>query len=148
MPRVPVKTYKDKSEFDGSCYFELLPGPFCGKWRNSGSIFISEHTWSSYVSPLIVGRVYDYDQYSEVEVPRDLWTRVLRDLERLRSIVLDVESIWELNVEAHLTDCYDPFQYDHDFPQIKAELLLFVDELHDWLNVTLTTHSSITILGL
>jgi hypothetical protein len=148
VPRVPVKIYRDKSEFDGSCYFELLPGPFCGKWWNSGSIFISEHTWSSYVASLIVGRVYDYDQYSEVEVPRELWTPVLHDLERLRTIVLDVESVWELNVEAHLTDSYDPFQYDRDFAQAKAELLLFIEELHGWLTTTLTTHSSISILGL
>ena len=144
-----MKVYRNKSELDGSCYFELLPGPFCGKWWNPGSVFISMDTWSSYVAPLIVGRVYDYDEHSEVEVPRELWIPVLRYLERLRRIVLDVESFWELDVETNLARRFDPFkQHDRDFPQKKAALLLFVDELHEWLTVTLTTHFSITILGL
>lgn len=144
-----MKLYREKSQLSGSLYFELLPGPFCGKWWNTGSVFISEDMWLSFVAPMIVGRALNYDQYEEVEVPRAIWGHVLRNLEQLKRIVLDVESVGELQVEAHLTSCgYGSFQSDRDFPKQKAALLLFVEELHEWLTVTLTTHSSITILGL
>lgn len=97
---------------------------------------------------MIVGHILNYDEYEYVEVPRALWSQVLRDLKRLKHIVQDVDSVGELQVDAHLTNSYGPFQSDLDFPQEKAELLLFVEELHEWLTMTLTTHSSITILGI
>lgn len=98
---------------------------------------------------MIVGRVSNYDHHEEIEVPREIWGHVLRELERLKRIVLDVESLGELQVEAHLMSYgYGSFQSDRAFPKEKAALLLFVDELHEWLTTTLITHSSITILGL
>lgn len=105
--------------------------------------------WYSFVTPMIVGRVSNYDHHEEIEVPREIWGHVLRELERLKRIVLDVESLGELQVEAHLMSYgYGSFQSDRAFPKEKAALLLFVDELHEWLTTTLITHSSITILGL
>ena len=38
----PIRLIRDKAKLHGTCYFELLPDEYQGRWWNDGSVFLAE----------------------------------------------------------------------------------------------------------
>ena len=122
-----------------SC-FHADPGALNGSnqcWL-PGSRFIHEYTFCL-MEGIFANHVPHYDHSAFVEVPREHWPVILADLatlhhslERANSDTLPYGSTLRLQ--------------DREVDQ--PALATLISELTAWLRVTLTTHDSISILGL
>lgn len=78
----PHRLIRHTRELSGTCYFELLPGPYCGKCWNEGSVFLSEGAFGLF-EPVIASHEPRFDHYSFVEIPRPTWEYILVELDQL-----------------------------------------------------------------
>jgi len=70
----------------GSDYIEILPGEFKNNWWNPDSIFFSEEAFEI-VETIIASRVPSYDHYENTAIDRHTCWEIIRDLDRLVSVL-------------------------------------------------------------
>ncbi len=111
----------NKSDLKGTCYMELLPGPFCGRYWNEGSAFIPDEDFF-YLAPFIESHFGAYDHFGiNNEIDRDIWQRILAD------------------IDTALSDTPEKFSED------ERDLACHISV---WVRARLITHDRITILGM
>lgn len=131
---------KDRSLLEGTDYFELLPGQYKGSCWGPESVFMKEQVFA-YLEPLLVKHIDGYDHYSFMEVSKEQWFDILRELKDLK---------------VNLSSKGDPVKYIFtmraEFDSLQdmgiEDLNSLIGELVQWCEETLKTHPSISILGL
>ena len=119
-------------------YFEFLPGPYRNQCWLPGSRFIHKYTFCLREGKF-ENHVPHYDHYAFVEVPREHWPVILADLATIH------HSLQRANSDSLPYGSTLRLQ-DREVDQ--PALATLISELTAWLRVTLTTHDSISILGL
>ena len=129
-------------------FIELSPGPFRGKWAIPGTLYFDEAAWGFVMVHLIIGRIYDYDDYSETDVPREQWKPIQQDLAKLRAKLDECECEEDVLVEFGLLYRDTVLNSRYDFAQFKSDLTTILDETQKWLIEALKTNEVVSILGL
>jgi len=78
----PVRLIRDKTELQGTCYFEFLPGPYRKKCWNEGAVFLAEDVFRLF-EPIIARHEPRFDHYSFVGILRPTWERILPEFDLL-----------------------------------------------------------------
>jgi len=130
----------------GTCYMELLPGPFKGNCWNAESIFFDEDADGfGIVETIIASRASAYDHYDNIEIDSHTCWDIVRDLETLIGILASDASPSELRrlpiIQRHKN-------FFAEVENNRPALLAMLAELVAWLRVTLDSYRSITILGM
>src|SRR4051794_827744 len=95
----PIRLIKDKTELQGTGYFELLPGEYQGQCWKAGSVFLAEDVFDL-VEPVIARHEPRFDHYAFVAIPRPTWERIIADLERLAELAGSAAGVGNLRGEA------------------------------------------------
>jgi len=74
----------DKSQLTGTCYMEVLPGPYAGECWGSHSVFFREETFSQ-IEAVIRAHVSEYDHWAFTEIPAATWRVIFADLRQTES---------------------------------------------------------------
>lgn len=83
-----IEIIYDISQLKGSCYIEVLPGKYMGKCWNKESIFLTEEDFG-FIMPIIKKCYSEFDYYSLNEIKREVWVKILSELEKLREYLKD-----------------------------------------------------------
>lgn len=130
----------------GTCYMEVLPGPYKGTHWNTESIFFDEGADGfGIVETSIASRVLAYDHYDNTEIDSHTCWDIVCDLEKLIGILAsDVASseLQRLPVFARSQVFFANVENN------RPALLMMLTELVAWLRDTLSYSRSITILGM
>jgi hypothetical protein len=71
-----IRIITNKGELEGTCYMEILPGPYREKCWNEGSLFFEEEVFG-YLEPIIKRHVETYDHYAFTEIKRNNGSQLL-----------------------------------------------------------------------
>lgn len=130
----------------GTCYMEVLPGPFRGNCWNAESLFFNEDADGfGIVETIIASRVPAYDHYDNTEIDSHACWDIVRDLEKLIGVLAADASPSELQ---QLPIFQRHKNFFADVESNRPALLTMLTELVAWLRVTLDSYRSITIVGM
>ena len=130
----------------GTCYVEVLPGPFKGRCWNAESLFFDEDANGfGIVETIIASRVPVYDHYDNTEIDSHTCWDIVRDLEKLISLLASDTLPSELQ---RLPVFVRSQAFFADVESNRPALFTMLTELVAWLRDTLSYYRSITIVGM
>ena len=142
-----LRILKDKSNLEGTAYFELLPGKYNEQCWNTGSLFLDEETFG-FFEKIVERNLPDYDHYAFTEVSGTRWHPIIARLKFLANELGAAGTPKDIPTDIHFYFNDTEQRFKKDF-KANAKLLQQVStELAGWLEVTLKHHEAITILGL
>ena len=125
---------------------EVLPGPFKGRCWNAESLFFDEDANGfGIVETIIASRVPVYDHYDNTEIDNHTCWDIVRDLEKLISLLASDVSPSEL---LRLPVFQRSQRFFADVENNRPALLTMPTDLVAWLRDTLSYYRSITIVGM
>ena len=130
----------------GSCYMEMLPGPFKGNCWNAESLFFDpDADGFGIVEAIVSSHVPSYDHYGNTTIDgRTCWD-IVRDLEELVGILRSDASPSDMQrLPIFQRNAY----FFANVEKNRPALLKMVTELVAWLREVLDYYGSITILGI
>ena len=142
-----IRLIRDKSELEGTAYFEFLPGRYSEKHWNDNSVFLEEEVMCMIERPFM-DNVKEYDHYSFIDVARDRWQPVLAGLADLKEKLVEAREIEDVR---DLFCCIWPDTLDEfsdDFDGNRKKLIDLIDEFCAWAKQTLREHDAIAVLGM
>lgn len=137
----------DKNKLSGTCYFELLPGPYEGKCWGDNSVFISEEIFGL-IEPIFEKHIPNFDHFSFMQVERNIWIAIIRSLKKLAE---DLENWADLKCRQEVLTLWDEqrrVSFEKELPDSVGNLLNLVQELVIWSEKTLKVYPLISVLGL
>lgn len=143
----PIRLIRDKSELQGTCYFELLPGEYRGQCWNDESVFLDEDVFGL-IEPIIARHEPQFDHYSFVGIRRPAWERIIADLERLAEHAGSAASISDLRGELGFLFTTTEREFDQNFRASAEALAGLASELVGWLGDQLREHECVSVLGM
>ena len=130
----------------GSCYMEVLPGPFNGNCWNAESLFFdADADGFGIVETIICSHVPSYDHYGNTAIDGRWCWDIVRDLENLIGILGPDASPSDLQ---RLPIFHRHEEFFADMESNRPALLAMLTELVAWLREVLDYYGSITILGI
>lgn len=142
-----IKLIRNKSELEGSAYFELLPGSFKGTHWNDGSVFLDEEVFCLIEKPF-AECISGYDHYAFMEVDSGHWAGILQALRRLRDRVLHAKSIDDIQAYVCFSWRDTRVRFAKNFNQNRQDLITLIDDLVQWVSGELKRESNIAVLGM
>lgn len=145
--KTEITLIRDKSQLEGTAYFEFLPGRYSDKHWNDTSVFLEEEVMCMIERPFM-DAMPDYDHYSFSDVARSRWESILTGLANLKAILADASSIGD--VDDHFC-CIWPGtveSFKQEFDANRKLLITLIDEFTSWVKQTLHDHDSIAVLGM
>ena len=139
-----VRLIRDKSELEGTAYFEFLPGCCADKHWNDNSVLLEEEVMCM-IERSFMDTLSDYDHCAFSTVARDRRQLVLERLCGRKPTLEDAGSVGD--VEDRFC-CIRPGRtesFGEDFEGNRKRLTALIDEFTDWVNQTLHEHESIAI---
>jgi len=128
--------------------FELLAGRYRGKFSPAGTVLLSGYEWARWIEPIVKAYADGYGWYENTPVGAAVWRRVIDHLGRVERVVCELESNEELEVEYASPWRLEPPMSEIEFREYRDGLVVWAMELRQWLEATLKTHSTITVLGI
>lgn len=141
----PPELITDVSQLSSTCYFEFLPGKYEGVCWNKQSVYLAEEVFDI-IEGLVRSIVPNFDHYAfhEVDAPTvDRLINTLRDsarkIEQAQS-PSDLTAILYLHSQTviDLKDIYTK----------QASVATMMRELSNWLEETIKSHTTISVLGM
>ncbi|MFZ4538206.1 hypothetical protein [Propionivibrio sp.] len=130
----------------GSCYMEVLPGPYKERCWNDDSLFFDEDADGfGIVETIICHHVPSYDHYANTAIDSHTCWDIIRDLEKLIGVLASDASLSDLQ---RLPVFQRHAYFFTDVENNRPALLKMVTELVAWLRDVLNYYRSITILGM
>ncbi len=142
-----IRLIRNKTELQGTCYFELLPGEYNGKCWNDGSVFLAENIFGL-MEPIIAPHEPRFDHYSFVGIPRATWELIITDLERLAERAESASTISDLRGEGGFVFTTTKSEFARSFRTNADALARLVREVGAWVRENLQTHDCVSILGM
>ncbi len=146
MP-VPIRLIEDKSELHGTCYFEFLPGSYQGKCWNEQSVFLAEEVFSL-IEPVIQRQAPDFSHYAFLDISKERWMEIIRDLRDVRSKCAVATGIGEVREHLGFLFAGSEASFTDDFLGNAQALVKLIDDLIRWLAQTLEREQFVAILGI
>lgn len=143
----PIRLIRDKSELQGTCYIEVLPGEYKGQCWNDGSLFLAEDVFGL-VEPVIKRHEPRFDHYSFVAIRRPAWERITADLVRLADRAESATGIGDLRGEVGFIFRPTEAEFAQDFRANADSLARLARELAGWVREQLREHECVSVLGM
>jgi hypothetical protein len=141
-----IRLIHDKTQLQGTCYFEFLPGEYKEQHWNDGSVFLAEDVFGL-IEPIVARHEPRFDHLSFVGIRRRTWERIIADLERLAEQAERAADIGDLVGEigfVHMTEA----EFANHFRANADSLAGLARELTGWVREQLREHEYVSILGL
>ena len=138
------KLIKDKSELEGTCYFEFLPGKFKDEHWNNTSVFLSDDSMFV-VEDLFEKNFIKYDHCGFCEIDSCDFLPLLKQLEERKLLILKEGKIKE-NSKLAIHEYYK--EVNVAIQSNKEKVSFMIEELIDWIKLALKEQDTISILGL
>jgi hypothetical protein len=136
-----VRLIKDKSELNGTCYFEFAIGRYNGShWRKS-SVYLEDEVFHGLL-PLFRRCLPQFDYYFHTQVNAAAWAPVVSELKELRERLVRVHK----SIPSE-KDALAP-ALDRDLCDFAPEYVQVITDLCDWLDDKAKRHTAVTILGM
>ena len=144
---IPIRLIREKSQLQGTCYFELLPGKYREQCWNDGSVFMAEDIFAL-IEPIIARHEPRFDHYSFVDIRPTTWNQIIADLERLAERAELAEDIGELREEVGFSFASRERAFAQEFRANAEALSRLARELSGWLRDQLKRNECISVLGI
>ena len=142
-----IRLLRNVNTLAGTCYFEVLPGPYKQRCWNSGSVFFDEEVFG-YLEPIIAAHCPGFDHYGFAEIPKAHWLSAVADLERLMDELAVAESVTTLRGRVGFTFEGSEERFAGDFERSRTALQQVITEFVGWLRWVLEEHDTVSVLGL
>jgi hypothetical protein len=142
-----IRIITDKDELEGTCYIEVLPGPYKNQCWNDDSLFFDEEVFG-YIEPIIERQVAAYDHYAFTEIEKERWFAIADDLEKLASALTSAESVSDLNDNVGFVFKGTDERFAATFDENKTALVQLFTKFSAWVRAQVNQYGSITILGI
>lgn len=142
-----IAIIRGKSELEGTCYIEVIPGKYQKKHWQEGSLFFDEEAFG-FIEPIFERCISGYDHYSMNDGSKEEWEKIIKELKKLNE-VLDSASEFEFllgKVGFIFGGTRDRFQTN--FEESKKLLFKMNEEIILWAKETLKKHDHIAVLGI
>ncbi|MFO0805574.1 MAG: hypothetical protein U0791_20935 [Gemmataceae bacterium] len=143
----PIRLIRDKTELQGTCYFEFLPGPYRNKCWNDGSVYLAEDVFGL-IESIIERHEPRFDHFSFVGIRRTAWRRIVIDLDQLAKAADNAKHVGDLRDKIGFI--YEPSEaeFARDFRANSDSLAQLARALADWIWQQVQEHECITVLGI
>jgi hypothetical protein len=142
-----IRIITNKGELEGTCYMEVLPGPYREQCWNEGSLFFEEEVFG-YLEPIIKRHVETYDHYAFTEIEKEQWLAIVNDFDKLELQLISSKSISDLQNQVSFIFKRGDERFSSNFDINKTALSQLVAEFSKWIRAKTNEHDSITILGM
>ena len=143
----PIYIIRDKSQLQGTCYIELLPGAFASQFWNDDSLFFTEEVFGL-IEPIIERHTPQYDHYSCTDIRRSVWDRIIADLEQLAEQAEAATQIGDIRSDVRFFFNTTEAEFANEFRTNADALTRVSRELISWVREKLKEHECISILGM
>ncbi|MFC4777283.1 hypothetical protein ACFO9Q_10865 [Paenibacillus sp. GCM10023252] len=130
-------------------YIELYPGRLKNGYLNEESIYITDNSFSLIV-PAIKKGFEQYEPFNSFEIGKRQWELILREVKYLTEI------LYQSPASKQLDNYISIFYRDPNLRKSKVketienreDLVLFTEDLIEWINAQLETNECITLIGI
>jgi hypothetical protein len=142
-----IAIIRDKSQLEGTCYIEIVPGKYQKKHWQKGSIFFDEEAFG-FIEPIFEKFVNGYNHYGMNDASKTEWLKIVNELENLNEILSSATEFDDVlgNVGLMFSGTREKFQ--KNFEENKKLLIQMNVELVSWIKKVLKTHEHIAVLGI
>ena len=126
-----IRIIMNRAELKGTCYVELLPGPYINKCWNEGSLFIEEEVFG-YLEPIIQKHVPAYDHYDFTAIDQAQWFAIADDLDALKPLLVSAAAVAELQQLIGFRSGGVGTSFAKDFEANKTALIGLISEFSSW----------------
>lgn len=147
MTILDLQLIRSTSQLSGTCYIELLPGPYAGACWNNSSVFLTEQSFGPF-EPIILRHHVGYDHYAFTELRRPTWDLILADAGRLASALRATRTASAIPGDLGFYFSTDRAEFESDLRANSTALANLIDDVDRWVRDALSTHESVTVLGL
>jgi hypothetical protein len=142
-----IRIITNKGELEGTCYMEILPGPYREKCWNEGSLFFEEEVFG-YLEPIIQRHIENYDHYAFTEIKKEQWLAIANDFDKLEFQLTLSKSISDFQNQVGFIFKRGDERFSSNFDINKIALSQLVSEFSKWIRAKTNEYDSITILGM
>ena len=142
-----IRIITDQRELEGTCYIEVLPGPYKNQCWNDGSLYFEEEVFG-YVEPIFERHVAAYDHYAFTPIEKVACMSIAEALERLAELTATAASISELAPHIGFVFNGSKQRFESAFESNKIALAKLARQFAIWIRSTTTEHECITVLGI
>lgn len=137
----------DRESLRGTCYIEILPGRYRGKFWNAESVYFEEVPFG-YLEPTIAKHWPAYDHYAFNQMNAHVWRKIIADLQAIGQAIAAGATTGELDgrIGFIFTPSRDAF-VAHAQGNL-SELRSTIEEFTNWLNRQLETFEAVSVLGM
>lgn len=142
-----IAIIRDKSELEGTCYIEIVPGKYQKKHWQEGSLFFDEETFG-FIEPIFERCMSGYDHYGMNDGSIQEWLKIINELEKLNELLNSTTAFENVLgkvgfIFGGTRDCFQT-----NFEESKKLLIEMNKELIYWARDVLKTHDYIAVLGI
>lgn len=138
---------RDLKQLNGTCYIELFPGRFLGSHWNSNSIFFKEYHWEL-LRPIVENHYPDYNPYGFQTINSSTWDFILRDFKALSMRLEDGAKTADIRDGVFFMSKFIETDLLSDEDVSLTRLKQTIDELSNWISISLKDSGLISVLGL
>jgi hypothetical protein len=137
----------DKSELEGTCYMEILPGEYHGQCWNEGSLYFTEEGFS-YFEEIIKNIVPEYDHYEFIGILSGKWRAIANDFSKMEDLLSSAKSIDELKGKLGYFFEISQEDFNENFEKNRRDLVCTTHKFIVWIRAKLEEYDTISILGI
>src|SRR5262249_1993114 len=100
------------------------------------------------IEPIFERRVREFDHYAFVEIARDRWSLIIRDLEALAARLTTVKDVGELRDLVRLSRAFDEHEIERALVEYKQLIGQMLADLTVWLREQAERQEYISVLGM
>ncbi|MGG3306647.1 hypothetical protein ABER23_04370 [Paenibacillus lautus] len=141
-----MKIYR-LDELEGSCYIEVLPGPYRNRCWNVDSIYMDEETFG-YLESAVEKEYEPYDHYAFNELDAEIWRRIVNRLEETLIFLKGRPQAEELKEHIGFIFTSSETDFIEALEENMDQLIRLMQEFVDWITLQLQNHKVISILGI
>jgi hypothetical protein len=133
---------KDKSELEGTAYFEFAPGEYNGKYWNDNSIYLSEDALCL-IEDVFEKNLRNYNHFSFTEMDKNELCIIIKELEKLK---IHFNNNMPINGSTFSDKYY--VELNKEAKKEKLIVVKIIVELIQWIKSTLKHNDKISLLGI
>lgn len=142
-----LRIIRDKSQLEGTCYFEILPGIYEGKCWGAESIYFEEEAFG-FLEKIIESVVPEFDHFAFTEIEKEKWVTIIEKFRQLSSKLQSAKLPNEVE-EGLCFFCKNTQQeFESQFDSNKKLLSEMINEFCSWLKAQLESSKCVSVLGL
>jgi len=142
-----IEIIKDKSQLEGTGYFELSLGKYKRVHWEDTSLFFDEEVFGL-IEPVFDRHVAGYDHYDMMDANAEAWNMIIKDLLELKETLDNSQDINDIFNSVGFCFGGTRDYFATHFSQCKSDLSVLIEELVVWASKNIKQHGHIAVLGL